>query len=127
MTPIQSAKSADYSQGSGFNAAVKPSERTTSDPDETKPGAGSHGMEDPALTPIQGEEPKKCKGAAAAAALLVSTLACTMYKAHIAVVKAQLVAGKAGWMLQPAHVQSLRSHKAGLVELCLMSYKPSVK
>lgn len=60
LAPIQSAKSADYSEGSGFNAAVKPSERTTSDPDETKPGAGSHGMEDPALTPVQGEEPKKC-------------------------------------------------------------------
>ena len=59
LAPIQSAKSSDYSGGSGFNAAVKPSERTTSDPDETKPGAGSHGMEDPALTPIQAE-PKKC-------------------------------------------------------------------
>lgn len=60
LAPIQSAKSSDYSgEGSGFNAAVKPSERTTSDPDETKPGAGSHGMEDPALTPVQAE-PKKC-------------------------------------------------------------------
>ena len=69
LAPIQSAKSEDYSGGSGFNAAVKPSERVSSDPDETKPGAGSHGMEDPALTPIQGEEPKKCNASIARACL----------------------------------------------------------
>ena len=60
LAPIQSAKSADYDGGSGFNAAVKPNERTTSDPQETKPGGATHGMEDPALAPVQ-EEPKKCK------------------------------------------------------------------
>ena len=59
LAPIQSAKSADYEGGSGFNAAVKPSERTTNETPETKAGGASHGMEDPALTPVQAE-PKKC-------------------------------------------------------------------
>jgi len=59
LAPIQSAKSADYEGGSGFNAAVKPSERTTNETPETKSGSASHGMEDPALTPVQAE-PKKC-------------------------------------------------------------------
>ncbi len=60
LAPIQSAKSGDYEGESGFNAAVKPSERTTNETRETKPGNASHGMEDPALTPVQAE-PKKCK------------------------------------------------------------------
>ncbi len=59
LAPIQSAKSADYEGGSGFNAAVKPSERTTNETPDTKTGDASHGMEDPALTPVQAE-PKKC-------------------------------------------------------------------
>lgn len=59
LAPIQSAKSADYEGGSGFNAAVKPSERTTNETPDTKTGGASHGMEDPALTPVQAE-PKKC-------------------------------------------------------------------
>ena len=61
LAPIQSAKSKDYEGGSGFNAAVKPSERTTNEARDEKPGDQSHGMEDPALTPVQAEEPKKCK------------------------------------------------------------------
>ena len=61
LAPIQSAKSEDNEGASGFNAAVKPSERTTNETRDQKPGNQSHGMEDPALTPIQGEEPKKCK------------------------------------------------------------------
>lgn len=61
LAPIQSAKSQDYEGGSGFNAAVKPSERTTNETRDEKPGNQSHGMEDPALTPVQGEEPKKCE------------------------------------------------------------------
>lgn len=60
LAPIQSAKSEDYEGGSGFNAAVKPSERTTNETsDPTKTGGASHGMEDPTLTPVQAE-PKKC-------------------------------------------------------------------
>ena len=61
LAPIQSAKSEDYKGGSGFNAAVNPGERTTNETREDKPGSQSHGMEDPVLTPVQGEEPKKCK------------------------------------------------------------------
>lgn len=61
LAPIQSAKSNDYEGGSGFNAAIKPSERTTNETRDEKPGNQSHGMEDPALTPVQAEEPKKCK------------------------------------------------------------------
>ena len=63
LAPIQSAKSKDYEGGSGFNAAVKPSQRTTNETQDEKPGNQSHGMEDPALTPVQSEEPKKCKPA----------------------------------------------------------------
>ena len=65
LAPIQSAKPQDYEGGSGFNAAVKPSERTTADaePADTsgKSGGASHGMEDPALTPVQSEPKKNCK------------------------------------------------------------------
>lgn len=61
LAPIQSAKSEHYEGGSGFNAAVKPSERTTGETQDEKPGNQSHGMEDPTLAPVQGEEPKKCE------------------------------------------------------------------
>ena len=61
LAPIQSAKSTDYEGGSGFNAAVTPSDRTTNETRDEKPGSQSHGMEDPVLTPLQAEEPKKCK------------------------------------------------------------------
>lgn len=61
LTPIQSADPKDNEGATGFNAAVKPSERTTNETRDQKPGNQSHGMEDPTLTPIQGEEPEKCK------------------------------------------------------------------
>ena len=61
LTPIQSADPKDNAGATGFNAAVKPSERTTNETRDQKPGNQSHGMEDPTLTPIQGEEPEKCK------------------------------------------------------------------
>lgn len=63
LAPIQSAKPKDYEGGTGFNAAVKPAERTTEEPADSsgKPGNASHGMEDPALTPVQSEPKKQCK------------------------------------------------------------------
>lgn len=60
LAPIQSAKSEDYKGGSGFNAAIKPSEQTTNETPDVKPGEASHAMEDPVMTPVQAE-PKKCK------------------------------------------------------------------
>ena len=63
LAPIQSAKPQDYEGGSGFNAAVKPAEQTTDQPADSsgKSGGASHGMEDPALAPVQSEPKKQCE------------------------------------------------------------------